>query len=1433
MSCEIKKIANLLDLPEVKRRLFGVHATKLIQVPIEELPVQDILISFSPAGDILALAWNTRVVILISKWDSLEQDDVKNKFHILWDGEIEYQHKITSILCLPLIAQGKASVGTGIDWTCLAVGLDSGFLRFYTETGVLLLEEQLHNESILGIKCQSLSAPRHSGEVQSSEEIYVLYKSVVCLLQGFPLFSTLKACRNYMARVKANCNDRQQMTNIVCKKLGFKNQDVTNDSEVIGMTTVNTFDHLMTASLCGGFSATYRSSAPQHNLVMATGKRPFIGFHYALEGGQAPVLSEVAIAMANKVASAIGSAVPWFRGNSKSSVQEKPKGSVNEPAEAMTCRFALSDIFREGNTVLVSPNKMLSVVMDSLGRVILIDNRQGTAMRMWKGYRDAQCGWIEVNEEKQRISRKERKTNPGLVSHMQMRRALFLVIYAPKKGLIDIWSIQNGTKITSFSASKNGRLLYTNYGLSGLNDVTLSTPNRAQYPCVFIDPLGGMKEVIVPFHFALNSQNGDRARDLHLFKKLKTFIREEEFDEETIINMIRNICLDLKTNEIRLQIIEMLINYKNSMPNALLTAIECFNKNFEKNNEDLQSTGKTLYQTICQLKKVVEFYKYLRIQFDQPPKYNTVAGDKIPDAKMLSSILFTFEREIVRILKLADTVKEIKQPEVRSKIKVSFKEDGRRFYDFLSCFQFGTAGIVNLKKELSLEKKCQTAELLFKGWLYSDDSTEKWREAAKKSDIHPMAMMQFALLYWLQKKRGAPLEVELVRFTKLLRAICSIPEVNEICSDYNETSSWWREARKILTEASNPFHALTAGMVCRAVGMRLENNVANIDDNGNSNEKPVDNDDDSNEKEKKIDNGNIGEATIEKKESRKIAELKGEDSQEKDFTSSPEEETHSSLSEWENVSKDTCQFSLLIANLEDITILNAIVSQKPPSDASTPYYTLPYEAKYISLGYVLSSGKGSISEIVAKWLSSAGLDPTRLIDTTDIEFEQIQTTKDSMQRIGSLDEACAVELTKQDRDNLLTLAVEIGSEAKDDQSALSYVIDKISLLKKHFPYSLTSSVLLANLCWEYVMFWCKDINNLEALEAALGVLRQIPRKRMQQGVCSLLWTLHIKERLEAASKLMNKLGKLPKERLCIQDIGISDIQLTKFLDHCVTFFDIYLDAEVIEAENRSIVQSEELWEGYPAGPQPFATLAISQPLAWDDLIMLHLQLANVLVMMAHFNLKVTKPVKTLFDSIAQRYFFQNIHDEAVIVSYQDKKRDNLRLDFLYYVISSSMELIHQESKMEDNLSSKEAMKWMTKCQMLASIWKINNDDLRIHQACALYSNNFDRHAEEVVTAVNDTEKLASKLLPIAGGRLMAYLSKAPDLLEEISRINPALTTYLQSLLWTSPDVMSIKSSNADTIELVKCISRLATEKHCDYHIAQMMLDAMFIFEGKT
>jgi hypothetical protein len=41
------------------------------------------------------------------------------------------------------------------------------------------------------------------------------------------------------------------------------------------------------------------------------------------------------------------------------------------------------------------------------------------------------------------------------------------------------------------------------YGLVGLNNIPLKGGNRGQFSCVFIDPSGLLKEICVPFHFAL------------------------------------------------------------------------------------------------------------------------------------------------------------------------------------------------------------------------------------------------------------------------------------------------------------------------------------------------------------------------------------------------------------------------------------------------------------------------------------------------------------------------------------------------------------------------------------------------------------------------------------------------------------------------------------------------------------------------------------------------------------------------------------------------------------------------------------------------------------------------------------------------------------------------------------------------------------------
>lgn len=128
-------------------------------------------------------------------------------------------------------------------------------------------------------------------------------------------------------------------------------------------------------------------------------------------------------------------------------------------------------------------------------------------------------------------------------------------------------------------------------------------------------------------------------------------------------------------------------------------------------------------------------------------------------------------------------------------------------------------------------------------------------------------------------------------------------DVEQICAEYNEISSWWREMRTILLDSKNPFNALTAAMVCRAVATSIEksrdtaHNSKVKDGNGNEDED--------------VENGNSVE--------------KMEENVDKEVSQTPEEETSSSISDWENFSKDTCQFTTLIGNLEDITILNAVV----------------------------------------------------------------------------------------------------------------------------------------------------------------------------------------------------------------------------------------------------------------------------------------------------------------------------------------------------------------------------------------------------------------------------------------------------------------------------------------------------------------------------
>ena len=74
---------------------------------------------------------------------------------------------------------------------------------------------------------------------------------------------------------------------------------------VVGVVPPNMFDQLQTASFIGGFNASIRSNLPAMSHYISTGMEPFVAVYTAMEGSSPPLISDVALAVASKLTTAV------------------------------------------------------------------------------------------------------------------------------------------------------------------------------------------------------------------------------------------------------------------------------------------------------------------------------------------------------------------------------------------------------------------------------------------------------------------------------------------------------------------------------------------------------------------------------------------------------------------------------------------------------------------------------------------------------------------------------------------------------------------------------------------------------------------------------------------------------------------------------------------------------------------------------------------------------------------------------------------------------------------------------------------------------------------------------------------------------------------------------------------------------------------------
>uniref|UniRef100_A0A3B4VAW8 RAB3 GTPase activating protein subunit 2 (non-catalytic) n=1 Tax=Seriola dumerili TaxID=41447 RepID=A0A3B4VAW8_SERDU len=794
MSCSLLEFCRLQELRTVRDYLFHNQktepaeekdqtGTKLFAPQVEEEAVgqsapwlQDCVVSLSPCSDLLVVAREHKAVFLSAKWRTDDSGREEMTLAVSWTGTLSTEEGVCVCVCIPRSSTGRP------DWTCVVVGFTSGYVRFYTENGVLLLAQLLHEDPVLRLKCRTYEIPRHPGVTEQHEELSILYPAAMVTIDGFSLFQSLRACRNQVARAAAAGSDVIQPPPLAYKKWGLQDMDTIVDHSSVGVMTLCVFDQMKNASILGGFNASVKGSPPAMSQYVTVGGGPYTGFYYAVEGSSQPLLSHVALAVASKLTSALFSAASgwlgWNKNKNEEEAVQKQKPKV-EPATPLGIRFGLPDSRRHGESICLSPCNTLAGVTDDFGRVTLLDLARGIAIRMWKGYRDAQLGWLQVPEE-----RGDREFSPS--ASLPRRHALFLVIYAPRRGILEVWGMQQGPRVGAFTVGKHCRYAQMKpFFTTNISWLPTTHPNL-----IFLCPV----------HFS--DKKSERAKDMHLLKRLTTILKSRDLEPDILESEAKSALLDIKHPAIKKQALESLLSNKNA-PVSCLTNITCTLYDALK-QQDPEEVDTALLQLCFSQLKLLQLYTDIQ----QLHSAADVEQDSLEGLRdELSRVGPTLQR----------------YAQLTSRPSVSFAQDSpdsplpaQAFLSQMECTEEGELKVIRgAETEWN-----QLGNFLFWGCLCGKSPIHKVCDTLQQAGISPQQLLSLLLNVWLQREKEVlQKSEEIVRnLHTLLIALSNMKGAVEESWDPQSISPWWQQVRSTCIQSHNAAAALLAAFVAhRAV----------------------------------------------------------------------------------------------------------------------------------------------------------------------------------------------------------------------------------------------------------------------------------------------------------------------------------------------------------------------------------------------------------------------------------------------------------------------------------------------------------------------------------------------------------------------------------------------------------------------------------------
>ncbi|KAG7337367.1 Rab3 GTPase-activating protein regulatory subunit [Nitzschia inconspicua] len=118
-----------------------------------------------------------------------------------------------------------------------------------------------------------------------------------------------------------------------------------------------------------------------------------------------------------------------------------PFPGINRVPIDLFAGVEIHDPPRQITQCLVDPYGDIAALSDSLGRVSLVDLTTKQIIRMWKGYRDTSCNWLQI------------PCNPS------RRPDLYLVIHSRQRRVVEVWQMTHGPRVRLMQVGRDAQVM--------------------------------------------------------------------------------------------------------------------------------------------------------------------------------------------------------------------------------------------------------------------------------------------------------------------------------------------------------------------------------------------------------------------------------------------------------------------------------------------------------------------------------------------------------------------------------------------------------------------------------------------------------------------------------------------------------------------------------------------------------------------------------------------------------------------------------------------------------------------------------------------------------------------------------------------------------------------------------------------------------------